>query len=130
MSNALPSSMSTVIFAPRPQNYTLSSVTVQAGITEPIPLETLTDPTGLVARRMLDNIRRLGPELQELLAMYLRDYLETSFITTTLKLPNEMGTPEARRVPARDFPYARHLNLMALPTVEGMFFDPDEFVER
>jgi hypothetical protein len=60
----------------------------------------------------------------------LRDYLETSFTTATLKLPSEMASPEAKRVPARQFPFARHLNLLALPTVEGLHFDPDEFVEH
>lgn len=130
MSNALPSSISTIISFPRPQNYTLSSVTVEAKLAEAVGLEALTDPSGFVTRRMFENIRRLGPGLQELLVAYLRDYLETSFTTTTLKLPNEMASPEARRVPARHFPFARHLDLLALPTVEGIFFDPDEFVER
>jgi len=79
---------------------------------------------------MFENMRRLGPELRELFARYLRDYLETSFTTATLKLPIEVAFPGAGRVPARSFPFADHLDLLALPTVEGISFDPDDFVER
>jgi hypothetical protein len=119
-----------VIFAPRPQNYTLSSVTAEGRITEGLGLEALRDPGVFVTRRMFENMRRLGPELRELFARYLRDYLETSFTTATLNLPIEVAFPGAGRVPARSFPFVDHLDLLALPTEEGMSFDPDDFVER
>jgi hypothetical protein len=32
--------------------------------------------------------------------------------------------------PSREFPYAKHLNLLGLPEVEGVFCDPDEFIDR
>jgi hypothetical protein len=32
--------------------------------------------------------------------------------------------------PVRQFPFARHLDLLNLPEVEGVFCDPDEFLDR
>lgn len=119
-----------VIFAPSSHNSTLASVTTHVRITEAIAFESLTDPDEFVKRRMFENIRRAAPQVQTIFAEYLRDYLEKWFTTATLKLPSEVALPGLEAVPARSFPFASHFNLLGLPEVEGVFFDPDDFIER
>ena len=119
-----------VIFAPAPQNYTLSSVTNEMDFGEAIALEVLTNPEAFVTGRMFESVRRLGPELKELFRTYLRDYCETSMIMSSLMAPTKVSSQKTEQVPARRYPSSTHLNLLTLPTVEGLSFDPDDFVER
>jgi len=108
-------SITTVIFAPRPQNYMLSS-------------EAILDQDELVTRTIAEHFRRLAPDIQTLITVFLRDYFETSFMTPPIKLPGEIARIEPEGVPARAFPFASHLNLLG-PAVEGLSFDLDDFEE-
>jgi hypothetical protein len=70
------------------------------------------------------------PELRGIAGEYLRAYLEQWFTTVTLKSPRQIPQSPLEAVPIRTFPFASHLNLLALPEVEGVFLDPDDFTER
>lgn len=124
-------SIASVIFAPRPENYTLSStsVTIQVRLGDAIVFEALAGQDPVLTRRVLENLRRAGPDLQALVSEYMRGFLETSFTTTTMELPSEDMPAELERVPGRKFPFASHLNLLGSP-VEGLSFDLDEFSEE
>jgi hypothetical protein len=123
-------SLASVIFAPRPENYTLSStsVTTQVRLGDAIVFESLVEQDPLVTRRVLENLRRAGRDLQVLASEYMRGFLETSFTTATMEHPSEVMPAELERVPGRKFPFASHLNLLGSP-VEGLSFDLDEFSE-
>ncbi len=120
--------IASVIFAPRPQNYTLTSVTAQLRLADAIAFESLVEQDPLVTRRVLDNLRRAGPDLQDLICEYLKGFLETSFTTTTIELPTEV-IREAEPVPSRRYPFASRLNLLG-PPVEGLSFDLDDLSEE
>jgi hypothetical protein len=94
-----------------------------------INFESLIEQNEFVARRLLQIMNRAAPELWNLIAEYLRDYLETSFTTLTVKLPSEIGHYQVERVPSRTFPFASHLNLVG-PPVEGLSFDLDDLLEE
>ena len=123
------STVCSVIFAPRPENYTLSSATTPMRFADAINFESLIEQNEFVARRLLQIMNRAAPELQNLIAEYLRDYLETSFTTLTVKLPSEIVHYQVERVPSRTFPSASHLNLVG-PPVEGLSFDLDDLLEE
>ncbi len=46
-----------------------------------------------------------------------------------LWLSREKAQANTSQVPSRSFPFAAHLNFLALPVVEGINFDADDFVE-
>ena len=121
-------SITSEIFAPRPQNYMLSSVSTQLRIAESVTPEAILDQDELVTRTIAERLRRLAPDIQTLIAVFLRDYFETSFMTPPIKLPGEIARIEPEGVPARAFPFASHLNLLG-PAVEGLSFDLDDFQE-
>jgi len=121
-------SITSVIFAPKPQNHMLSSVTTRLPIAEGVTLDSILDQDELVTRRIADHLRRLAPDIQTLITVFLQDYFETSFMTPPIKLPGEIARIAPERVPSRAFPFASHLNLLG-PAVEGLSFDLDDFVE-
>lgn len=118
-------SICSVIFAPSPQNSTLTAITTKVRLTEAM----VADPDDFVKRRMVENVRRAAPEVRGVLAEYLRDYLEKWFTVTTLNLPSRAPRMQVEAVPGRNFPFASHFNILSLPEVEGVFFDPDDFVD-
>lgn len=125
-------SVVSVIFAPRPQNYTLSSTTTNVRFADAIAVERLIDPKALLAHRVFESFQRWSKaELRVLVSEYLQEYLETSFTATTLRLPSEIALSSRQAaVPTRTFPASAHFNLLQLPEVEGMLFDTDDFDER
>lgn len=122
-------SVCSVIFAPRAENYTLTSATTPMRFADAINFESLVEQNELVKLRLLRNMERAAPELQILIAEYLGDYLETSFTTLTLKLPSDIVHRELERIPGRSFPFASHLNLVG-PPAEGLSFDLDDFLKE
>jgi len=92
--------------------------------------EFLYGPDDFVTRRVFENLQRVEPELQGSAGEYLRTYLEQWFTTVTLKSPSQIRQLPLEVIPIRTFPFTSHLNLLALPEVEGVFLDPDDFTER
>lgn len=124
--------IASVIFAPRPENYALSStsVTIQVRLGDAIVFESLAGQDPVLTRRVLENLRIAVPALQALVSEYMKSSLDTSFTTTmTLEPPIEDMSTGHEGVPCRKFPFASHLNLIGSP-VEGLSFDLDEFSEE
>ena len=114
--------IASVIFAPVPCNYTPSAVTTSAGLTAAFAFEWPTDEEKELFSYALRNRWRDVVEIQRLIAALLGQGLETvTGIVATI--------PCASKVPAREFPFIRHLDLLALPIVEGMIFDVEDFAE-
>lgn len=122
-------SVVSVIFAPRSDNYTLLSVSTRQRVSEAIALECCVQPDERVRRRVFENLRRIVSSEPQVVADYLREYLNTSYTTAILTLPTEIAIGQLDAVPARTFPFSTHLNLLSSPE-EGLFFDPDDFAER
>jgi len=119
-----------VISAPAYYNCAATSVTTKMRLADTIPLKSLMQFDDFVKRRLVENVERAAPELRRILATYLRGYFEQWFTTATIRLPSEMAIANWEPVPTRKFPFASHLNLLALPEVEGALFDPDDLIER
>ena len=124
------SSVVTAIFAPRYHNHTAISVTTGLQGAYAHVSEFPCYPDDFVTRRVFENLHRVEPELRGIAGEYLRAYLEQWFTTVTLKSPRQIPQSPLEAVPIRTFPFASHLNLLALPEVEGVFLDPDDFTER
>ena len=122
-------SVASVIFAPRPENYTLLSVSTRQRMSEAIALECFVQLDDSVRRRIFDNLRRVVWSDPGVLVDCLHEYANTACTTATLTLPADVVPGQIEAVPARTFPFATHLNLLDSPT-EGVFFDPDDFIER
>ena len=111
--------IASIIFAPAQLNYTLSVVTMRMQLWDAFAQEyssglgrfvlTTTVP-GSTTKDMSENFQR-----------------GTSSITQTISSP--MGPAEGQIVAARQFPFVRHYDFLSSP-VEGIFFDPDDFVDR
>ncbi len=121
--------VSTVIFSPRAQNYTLLSVSTQERLSEAIALECLVNIDESFKRKIFENMRRAVNDNPVLIADYLRTYFQTAYIAVTPTLPSDVIVEKFGEVPPRTFPFCSHLNLLSSP-VEGMLFDPDDFFER
>jgi hypothetical protein len=114
------------IFAPRPENYALSSVGAQEPALDAVALECLMQFEEPAKQRVLDRIRMAA--WQKLVAEYLRGYLQTSVTAPASSLPSELRTVGRLQIPGRTFPFASHLNLLESP-IEGLVIDLDEFLE-
>lgn len=116
-----------LIYAPRPQNNTLALFGRNERLLDALtrafipPQSPATNP---------EEMRKLGRAAAKLLAWHARNYQETSFtIASTITLPSDISASEVEQVPFRTFPFINHLDLLASPE-EGLFFDPDDYVER
>ena len=118
------------IFAPAYHNCTATSVTTKVRLADSIPLNSVIEFDDFVKRRIIENAERAAPELREILATYLRSYFEQWFTTASIKFPSEMAPAKREPILARKFPFAPHLNLLALTEVEGAIFDPDDLIEH
>lgn len=119
-------SVATRIFAPRARNYTLSLFTGSAQVGDKEALELAIDPNQLVMHRILENLRMASPSVRGIMAEYLREYLETSLMVPMVRLPAESSLGWEDHATRRTYPRASHLDLLALPTIEGVFVDPDD----
>jgi len=114
-------SIATVIFAPKPQNYTLASVSF-----DDISLEALC-PECWIAEELPRQQVLSGfdwAQLEWLTSEYLRKCIKV-LTTTSVSVPCETETLAFSAVPARTYPFATHLSLLG-GTVEGVFVDPEE----
>ena len=120
--------IASVIFAPAARNVALSSVTRSPGISDILAFEWMTGEDEGTIEQILRSRWRDGEELKRFVSA-LCGQLEVApthgygpaVSTSTALLP---------QVPDRSFPFARHFDLLALPVVEGISFDADEFVEH
>ncbi len=120
--------IASVIFAPVPCNHTLSSVTASEGKTESIGFEWVTEHDDNTIEQILrsrwrdvDKVKRFVVALCGQLEAAAIPWYTPAITTSTALLP---------RVPARNFPFAEHFDLLALPVVEGIRFDADDFTEH
>ncbi len=117
--------IASVIFAPVARNYALSSVTASGGMNEAVAFEWMVaqddDTMEQILRSHFEEVKRFVAALcgqSELVA--IRGY-GSAITTSAVLLP---------QVPSRNFPFAGHFDLLALPVVEGIGFDVDDFVEH
>lgn len=118
--------ITSVIFAPRLQNYNLLSVTIEEQVPEEIAFECLVFPDELLKGKVFENISRA---VWKNISQYLHEYLTTAYTSVTLEPVAYLSTSAIEGIPARAFPFASHLDLLSSPT-EGLLFDADDFVER
>jgi hypothetical protein len=125
--------IASVIFAPAAQNCTLSLATTPQRFGEALVFGSVLDKDEyeLVTRRISENIQLASTQDRAAATQYLADWLGASNVTAavTLKSWSKPTIEKKTSVPDRSYPFASHLNLLAT-TVEGMFFDPDDYVER
>jgi len=121
-------SVASIIFAPKPANYNLLSVSAKASTPEAI-FEFFVQPGETLTRRIRENIRRAVFDNPGIILDCFREYGSNSCATIIQTLPTDFASALAEQVPARTFPFATHLNLLASPE-EGWFFDPDALLER
>ncbi len=122
-------SISSVIFAPRPENHTLSVVTGNVRLMDAIVCDAMMEPEEVHTRRIFENIRMAGPELRKLIAEFMGDYIQVALTTATLRLPSEETIARVEPAPGITPNYASHLDLLSSPT-EGIFIDADDYVNR
>ena len=125
-------SVSTVIFAPRSQNYSLSAVSGRASLLEALALECLASIEEFMTRfDAASNWKKTMPASLRLASECLSNLSVKIGYTTsvTLTLPTEVEQEAREPVAARAFPFITHHDFLTAP-VEGLFFDPDDFVER
>ncbi|HME01234.1 MAG TPA: hypothetical protein VKM93_28465 [Terriglobia bacterium] len=120
--------IASVIFAPAASNYALSSVTASADKGEAMAFEWMVaqddDTMEQILRsrwRDLEEVKRFVAALCGQLEFGTAAGYGSAVTTSPAALP---------QVPSRNFPFMGHFNLLALPVVEGMNFDADDFVER
>ncbi|MBI1956133.1 MAG: hypothetical protein HYS38_07035 [Acidobacteria bacterium] len=121
-------SVASIIFAPKPENYDLLSFCAKTSTPEAI-LEFFVQPDEKLTRRILENFRRAIIDNPGIVLDCLREYGSSSCATVTQTLPTNFALALAEQVPARTFPFATHLNLLA-SSEEGWFFDPDALLEH
>jgi len=103
---------------PNPQNHAASMVTLPRGSV------VFVDPLQVT---QLDALRSRSSTFARLLSEYLGSFARFSFAVSCTALP-AISYPPVQEIRPRHTPFG-HLNLVA-PPVEGLFFDPDEFVEN
>jgi len=119
-------SVATVIFAPKPQNNTLASVSFDEAFQEALGPQCWMDPSEPPRQRILGGFD--WDQLEWLTSEYLRNMVR-AWTASLTSIPQESRTSVRESVPARRFPFATHFSLLG-GTVEGLFVDPDESSER
>lgn len=120
--------IASVIFAPVACNVTLSAVTARAGFNEASAFEWMMAQDNDTIEHILRSRRYDAEKVKRFVAALCgQGEVATTrgggpLVTTSMSL--------LPQVPDRNFPFARHFDLLALPIVEGMSFDADEFVEH
>lgn len=120
-------SVASVIFAPRAQNYTLASVTFDQGVLEALGLDYWLNPEELPRQKFLTGLG--WTRIEWLISEYLRNYFEgpRTGVAVTSTIQHSQGAQHI--VPSRAYPFATHLDLLGGGD-EGIFVDPDDFVDR
>jgi len=119
--------LASVIFAPAPRNGTLSSVTICIDLSDASAIEWVANQEPEMIKYLAAKHLPGGTEFRQLVSCLLHlcctSVAQAPVIVanTFLRLPSE--------VPARTFPFARHLDILGLPVVEGMDFDLDELLD-
>ncbi len=118
--------IASVIFAPVVRNHTPSSVTASVGTSE--AFEWMLEQDEDAIQQIFRGRQRDVVELKRFVSA-LCGQLE---LTATRGYAPAVSTSTAllQRVPARNFPFAGHFDLLALPVVEGISFDADDFIEH
>lgn len=119
-------SIATVIFAPQHRNYNSITVTCGQCIYEPTQHSMVIQEPELLGKRISEAITQSikdgivivsGPALME------RD--TSLFAINMISAAVSIGIFKDHRVPARSFPFVRHVDLLSSP-IEGLIFDTDE----
>jgi len=120
--------IASVIFAPSASNCTLSSVTADVGIGEALTLEWMMAQEGDTVDQALRSRWRDVEEVKRFVSALCEQF--DAARTRVYGPALTMSTVLRPEVPARTFPFAGHFDLLALPVVEGISFDVDDFVEH
>lgn len=120
--------VSSPLFAPPQQNYSLSVVSLGVGLVEALTLEWssgVTEPGAdpVILGRLLTSAYRAQAETGDLVIAF------SPTSSVTLSNVSDAIAQSVPQVAARRFPFVSHYDLLKSP-VEGAFFDPDDFVER
>jgi hypothetical protein len=124
--------ITSVIFAPPQQNYSLSLVTMRVPLLDALALECLSGldestTEAKIVENWLRDTRERGTKTPDYLTEYFQDAMSTSSVTLTLHRGAASNEPSP--IATRHFPFVSHYDLLTAPT-EGTFFDPDDFVDR
>ena len=120
-------SITSVIFAPRPQNYTLSCVSAKDDPLEALGLEFWMNPEEIRAQSLLASLR--WTKLERMISDCLTDFFRGTLSQVAIALPGEVVITGPRIIPERTFPFASHLDLLG-ETIEGVFINPDDYVNH
>lgn len=124
--------VSSILFAPPQQNYSLSAVSMTMSLVDALALEWFSGVNEVIAEPRL-----LGSWLTNTYEKHGRnpDSVTLSISPTgatssvTLATCSETTLRAVPSISTRRFPFVNHYDLLKSP-VEGLFFDPDDFVER
>lgn len=117
-------SLYSVIFAPSYHNSTLTALATQSRVGVLGGAQALPEDE-FVARRMVENAQLVSPEMQDLVAQLLLEYLESRYTTTTVTLPSGDELAELDQLPPERFSFTGHLDLLSSAADEGEIFDSD-----
>ncbi len=120
--------VASIIFAPVARNQSLSSVTASSGLAEALTFEWMMEQDDESIGRIFRSRWRDVEEVKRFVSA-LCGQLEVNATPGFAALAT-VGAAVQGPVPRRSFPFAAHFDLLALPVVEGISFDVDDFVEH
>jgi hypothetical protein len=121
-------SIVSVIFAPKLKNYTALSVNLNESSADWAALDCFVEADQILGRNIYENLGKAIRKNALLISECLRMNYSGNSTTISFSLPGILPLTSDEGVPARNYPFASHIDLLSSP-VEGLDFDADDFYE-